>query len=121
MSGVEPMSTPVSRDSAPHYPWGAGCEGWRLVDSSAWTVIEERVPAGAAEVRHFHERARQFFYVLTGVAWLEIEGLTHRLPAGSGLEVAPGQRHQFMNQSDQPVTFLVASVPSTQSDRINLV
>ncbi len=114
------MQTRVSRDSAPHYKWANVCDGWRLVDTAEFSIIEERVPPGAQEVRHYHEKARQFFYVLSGEATLEIEGSENRIVAGSGIEVAPGSKHKFMNKSDQDVVFLVTSVPSIKGDRINL-
>jgi len=81
-------------------------------------VITERVPVGEMEERHQHSCARQFFYILTGVAVMEIEGLTHGLQAGQGIEVPPGIAHQFRNESDSDVLFLVASVPSSRGDRL---
>ncbi|MFQ3230756.1 MAG: mannose-6-phosphate isomerase-like protein (cupin superfamily), partial [Reinekea sp.] len=38
------------------------------------SVIQERVPTGCSEVRHYHTQAEQFFYILTGVASMELEG-----------------------------------------------
>jgi len=111
------MDTPTSRENSPHYAWGAVCDGWRLLDSGDLTVIEESVPPGAAERRHFHRFARQFFYVLEGEATLEIEGREHRVTKHQGIEVAPGQHHQFLNRSTTDVTFLVISSPATKGDR----
>lgn len=111
------MSVPVSRAAAEHYAWGAGCDGWHLVRAAGLSVIEERMPPGAAEVRHRHRAARQFFYVLAGVLELEVEGTVHRLGAGSGIEVAPGAAHQTMNRGDGPVDFLVVSQPPSHGDR----
>jgi quercetin dioxygenase-like cupin family protein len=113
-------TAPVSRSSAPHYKWASVCDGWRVTDSPGLSVVEERVPPGAGEVRHYHNEARQFFYVLSGAATLETEGRKHEIPAGSGLEVAPGVQHKFMNNSDHDVVFLVISAPSTKTDRINV-
>jgi quercetin dioxygenase-like cupin family protein len=47
-------------------------------------------------LRHYHSEARQFFYVFSGTAVLETEGKKHRIPAGSGMEVAPGVQHKFI-------------------------
>ncbi len=113
------MSAPISKATAPHNVWGGVCDGWCLVNQPGLSVIEERVPAGIAEVRHYHKLARQFFYVLTGEATLEVEGVEHTLPAGSGLEVAPGERHRFMNKGAVVVTFLVISAPTTVGDRFD--
>ncbi|MGB6869589.1 MAG: cupin domain-containing protein, partial [Acidobacteriaceae bacterium] len=81
---------PVSVETAEHYVWGErqgpACDGWHLVRSEGLSVIEERMPAGAREERHFHARARQFFYVLDGELTLEVEGREHGLGAGQGME-----------------------------------
>lgn len=81
------------------------------------SVIQERMPSGAAEVRHRHLRARQFFYVLGGQLELEVEGTRHRLEAGTGLEITPGAAHQAANRSTDDVMFLVVSQPPSHGDR----
>jgi len=113
-------TAPVSRSSAPHYTWAKICDGWRLIDTPGLSVVEERVPPSAEEVRHYHNETRQFFYVLSGAATVETQEREHEIAAGSGLEVAPGVQHKFMNRSDQDVVFLVISAPSTKADRIDV-
>lgn len=54
----------ISKDTAEHYTWGGNCDGWHLVKNAELSIIEERMPSGTAEVRHFHQRAQQFFYIL---------------------------------------------------------
>jgi len=109
----------VSKSTAPHYTWASVCDGWRLADTPGLSVVEERVPPSSEEVRHYHNEARQFFYVLSGSAVLEMEGQEHGVPAGSGIEVAPGVQHKFLNRSEQDVVFLVISAPSTKKDRVD--
>jgi quercetin dioxygenase-like cupin family protein len=108
-------TAPVSKSTAPHYVWASVCDGWRLIDTPGLSVVEEGVPPGAEEMRHHHNEARQFFYVLSGAAVLQMEGREHQISAGSGIEVAPGVRHKFMNRSDHDVVFLVISAPSNKS------
>jgi quercetin dioxygenase-like cupin family protein len=113
-------TAPVSKSSAPHYIWASVCDEWRLIDTPGLSLVETRVPPGAEEVRHYHNQARQFFYVISGTATLETEGSEHRISTGFGIEVAPGVRHKFMNRSDQDLVFLVISAPSTKADRIDV-
>lgn len=108
---------PISTDSAHSYGWGDGCTGWHLVRSQGLSVIEERMPPGTREVRHWHARARQFFYVLHGTLTIEVEGETHVLPARSGIELPQGTAHQVSNDSDADVEFLVISEPPSHGDR----
>ncbi len=111
------MNAPISRDNAAHYVWGTGCDGWHLVRSRNLSVIQERMPPGTSEIRHRHERARQFFYVLSGVLTIECDDRSHRLEAGNGLEVRPGTWHQARNESGSEVDFLVISQPPSHGDR----
>ena len=113
------MANPItSSKTAEHYTWGENCDGWYLVRTDALHIIEERMPPGTSEVRHFHERARQFFYVLQGELTIEVEGEHIVLSNGEGMEIAPGERHQVLNRSNEPVRFLVTSQPPSHGDRI---
>lgn len=109
----------ISIENAEHYVWGEVCDGWHLVKSDALSVVHERVPPGGQEIRHVHQAARQFFFVLSGVATLEVGTVVHTLHAREGLEVAPREPHQFRNEGTAPVEFLVISHPSTGGDRVN--
>ena len=110
----------ASIENAEHYTWSNICDGWHLLKRDDLSVIQERVPAGAAEIMHYHNRARQFFYVLEGEGEMVFEDKTIRLKKGQGIEIAPQVKHQFKNQSDADVHFLVISIPSTRGDRVNL-
>jgi len=109
---------PASRATAEHYIWGDHCDGWHLVKTETLSVIEEQMPPGTSEVPHYHERAEQFFFVLSGEAVMEVDGHKTRLSAREGLQVLPGARHQMQNVSKAPVQFLVISQPPSHGDRI---
>ena len=109
----------MSIDNAEHYVWGEICDGWHLLKRDDMSVIQERVPAGGAEVMHYHEVARQYFYILEGEGTMVFEDHEVTLTKGQGLEIAPLVKHQFKNRSQTDVHFLVISVPSTRGDRVN--
>jgi len=106
--------------TAEHYLWGEGCDGFRLVNRPDLSVIQERIPPGLGEVRHYHERARQCFFILSGRLEIEVGEEVHRLGQGDALEVAPGEAHRVRNQAEADALFLVISAPTTQGDRVNL-
>jgi mannose-6-phosphate isomerase-like protein (cupin superfamily) len=106
-----------NRATAPHYVWGQICDGWRLLDRQDLSVIQERIPPGAGEVRHRHGRARQLFFVLTGQLQIHREGASWDLQPGDALEVPPGQLHRVHNAAATEAVFLVISAPSTRGDR----
>jgi mannose-6-phosphate isomerase-like protein (cupin superfamily) len=110
----------VSIENAEHYVWGGNCDGWHLLKHDDMSVIQESVPAGSTEVMHYHEMSRQFFYILEGEAVMVFENHQVPLRKGEGIEISPRVKHQFRNQSDDIVHFLVVSVPATRADRINL-
>jgi mannose-6-phosphate isomerase-like protein (cupin superfamily) len=110
----------VSIETSEHYGWGGVCDGWHLLRDGALSIIQERVPPGAGEVRHYHGRAQQFFYVLSGAATLEFERHSVTFEAGQGVHVPPGVEHRFANRSSGDVVFLVISSPPTAGDRIDI-
>ncbi len=104
--------------SAEHYPWGEGCQGWHLARSERLSVIQEEMPLGTEEVRHYHHHAEQFFFVLAGQAVLELDGHEHYLGPQDGLHVPAGKPHQLRNQASQTLSFLVISTPPSHGDRV---
>ena len=109
----------ISTEIAPHYTWGEVCDGWVLQDRSDLSVIQERVPPGAGEHEHFHQKANQFFFILSGEATIESPERKVFLKAGQGLEVPAKIKHRFVNHSATDVHFLVISSPTTRGDRVN--
>jgi mannose-6-phosphate isomerase-like protein (cupin superfamily) len=109
-----------SIENAEYYVWGEICDGWHLLKRADMSVIQERVPASGAEVIHYHQVARQFFYILEGEGTMVFEDHEVVLKKGQGLEIPPLIKHQFMNRSNADVQFLVISVPSTRGDRVVL-
>ncbi len=110
----------ISTENAEHYIWGEVNDGWHLLKREDMSVIQERVPAGGAEVMHYHNTARQFFYILEGEGTMVFEDREVTLSNGQGLEIPPPVKHQFRNRSNADVHFLVVSVPTTRGDRINV-
>ncbi len=110
----------ISKDNAEHYVWGENCDGWYLLNRKDMLVIHEKMPPGAAEARHFHSISRQFFFVLSGVLSMELEGEIHAVKALQGLEIPPGSKHQASNNTASPVEFIVISHPTTRGDRSDL-
>lgn len=108
----------INKDRAEHYTWGDGCDGWHLVRGETLSVIQERMPPGTAEVRHLHQEARQFFFVLEGALTIELAGQRRTLHAHQGIEVPPGVPHQVLNESQRPAEFLVISQPPSHDDRV---
>jgi mannose-6-phosphate isomerase-like protein (cupin superfamily) len=115
------MTTMIQNtDNAEHYQWGQVCDGWRLLNRSELSVIQERIPPGAGEITHFHHRARQLFFVLSGTLQIQLGEQRFHLSTGDSLEVPPLAHHHVHNEGSVDATFLVVSAPTTQGDRVNV-
>jgi mannose-6-phosphate isomerase-like protein (cupin superfamily) len=114
------MAKVTSIQTAEHYAWGDGCDGWFLSKDEGIHIIQERMPPGASERRHVHNRSRQFFYVLRGELTLELESENVGMRAGEGLEIKPGVAHMARNTSNHDAEFIVISFPPSHTDRTNI-
>ena len=110
----------VSKENAEHYVWGGNCDGWHLMRSETLSVIQECMPPGATATEHSHERARQFFFVLSGRLAMAMDGEVRHIGSQQGLEIAPGVRHHAFNDSMESVEFVLCATPPAKGDRINL-
>jgi mannose-6-phosphate isomerase-like protein (cupin superfamily) len=110
----------INKDTARHYLWGEGCDGWDLLMAEGLNIIQERMPPGTSEVRHYHQSARQFFFVLSGTVTVEINGQREVLQQHQGIEVLPGIPHQVFNESENDVEFLLIAHPPSRGDRVLL-
>jgi mannose-6-phosphate isomerase-like protein (cupin superfamily) len=108
----------VNTANTEHYNWGNMCEGWHLVKNDGLSIIQEKMPPGTSEVKHYHEKSRQFFYILSGVASIEIQDKTYILHPLDGIEIPPLIPHQMQNNSSGELSFIVVSQPKSHGDRI---
>lgn len=76
------------------------------------------MPAQTSEVKHYHQQSRQFFFVLTGTATIEIDGKEIVLNTQEGVEVPPLVPDQMFNKSNDDIEFLVISQPISKGDRV---
>lgn len=107
----------INPENAPHYTWGQGCDSWVLVENEGLSIKKERMPAHTREVRHFHQTAQQFFYILEGSATFYIADQKMVVQAPNGLQISPQTPHYIANETKLPLVFLVISQPSTLHDR----
>lgn len=114
------MSDIVSESTAEHYVWGGDCDGWHLLKTPGLSVIKERMPPSRAEVRHYHEHAHQFFYILSGQATLEVDGCIRKLKPHEAYSIPPKTPHKLTNEETQELIFILVSSPMSHGDRVVL-
>lgn len=76
------------------------------------------MPAGTSEIRHYHNRSKQFFFILSGIMTIEVEGIEYSIKEHEGIEVLPTVPHQVFNKSEDEIEFLVISQPNTRNDKV---
>lgn len=108
------------KKSSEHYVWGENCDGWHLLKTDSLSVIQERMPPNASEALHYHQKAQQFFYILSGCATFEVEGETFEVSTNEGFYIEPYKKHKIKNNSDVDLHFLVISEPKAHGDRTNI-
>ena len=108
------------RENSEHYQWGAACDGWHLHQSDTLSIIQEKMPPGTSENLHYHEKAKQFFFILKGEATFEVEKETYQVREGQGIHIPPMKKHRILNHTDKPLEFTVTSEPTSHGDRIDL-
>ncbi|MBA4853792.1 cupin domain-containing protein [Emticicia sp. BO119] len=117
---MEKGFTAIDKQTASHYLWGDNCESWVLVDSAGLSVKQESMPGGAREKLHFHTYAQQFFYILKGTAIFYAKGERIVVDEQKGLLINPGTKHYIANETDEILSFLVISQPTTNQDRTTI-
>jgi mannose-6-phosphate isomerase-like protein (cupin superfamily) len=111
----------INTSNARHYRWGDDkCDGWSLLERHDLSVIQERVPPGGYEKRHYHQKSTQLFYILRGNAVMEKDGVRYEMKTGDSIVVEPGAQHKFMNVGSADVVFLVISSPESHGDRVEV-
>lgn len=104
-----------------HYVWGKNCDGWHLHKSDNLSVIQESMPCGASEELHYHNRAEQVFYILSGTATFEINGNTEMASLNESIHIPCKTLHKISNQHNEPLSFLLISQPKAQGDRVEII
>ncbi|RKO69233.1 cupin domain-containing protein [Sphingobacterium puteale] len=103
-----------------HYIWGERCDGWHLLKSDALSIIQEKMPPNTEESLHFHSKAQQFFYILSGTATFEVDDEIYSVEEGNGFHIQPNEIHRIFNRTANDLKFIVISQPKSHGDRTNL-
>jgi mannose-6-phosphate isomerase-like protein (cupin superfamily) len=119
-SKVGDINMIIDTHNAEHYHWGDQCDGWHFVKSDRLSVIKETMPSMTMEKRHYHEKAQQFFYILSGLATFEINGQIFTVMPGKGILIQPGAVHQILNNTGTDLEFIVVSEPKSHGDRVTV-
>lgn len=110
----------TSIKNAEHYKWGENCDGWHLLKSEDLSVIEELMPPGTSEVRHYHNQTQQVFYILEGIATFEIDDKKFEVKEKESIHIPKKTTHRISNLQLNDLRFIVVSQPKSHGDRVEV-
>lgn len=59
------------------------------------SLAEASLPAGCATDRHHHKASEEFYFILEGLALMEINGETREVGPGDAILIPPGSWHRI--------------------------
>lgn len=79
--------------------------------TSNLSLAEATLAPGQATERHRHEAAEEVYFVLEGIAEMELDGETGVLHPGDAVPIPAGCRHRIANPGPGTLRFLCACSP----------
>jgi mannose-6-phosphate isomerase-like protein (cupin superfamily) len=76
------------------------------------SLAEARVLVGGATLEHYHAKAEEIYYFLSGIGQIRLEEETKAVMAGDAIAIPPGKRHKLWNTGDEPLKFLCCCAPA---------
>ena len=110
----------INEGLAEHYTWGNNCEGSHLIKTNNLSVIQQRMLPNSTETSHYHTKAEQFFFILSGIGTMAFNKCVFTIPTNSGIYKPAGSKHRLSNQHNTDLVFTVTSTPPSHGDRIEI-
>lgn len=85
-------------------------------DVTSHSLAEVHIQPGNKSSKHFHKHSEESYFILSGVASVEINNTHHQLMPGEAVLLEPLDVHQISNQGDQELVFVAVCVPAWSPD-----
>jgi mannose-6-phosphate isomerase-like protein (cupin superfamily) len=85
------------------------------------SLAEARLPLGASTTPHYHPRAEEIYFILSGQGLMRLDQETTAVGPGDAIAIPPGLTHQITNIGGTPLTFLCCCAPGYEHDDTVLV
>lgn len=76
------------------------------------TVALVELMPGHASAPHFHREREESYFFLEGSGVAKIDGTEVEIGQGKMLTTTPGEKHEFLNNSESPLKYLVITAPA---------
>jgi mannose-6-phosphate isomerase-like protein (cupin superfamily) len=85
------------------------------------SLAEARLPPGASTTLHYHPRAEEIYYIVSGQGLMRLDHQTQTVGPGDAIAIPPGRVHQITNTGSEPLTFLCCCAPGYEHEDTVLV
>jgi mannose-6-phosphate isomerase-like protein (cupin superfamily) len=85
------------------------------------SLAEARVAPGQTTELHFHCRAEEIYYILSGAGRMRLGDEWREVGPGDAVAIPPGDVHQITNIGASELVFLCACAPGYENDDTVLV
>jgi mannose-6-phosphate isomerase-like protein (cupin superfamily) len=76
------------------------------------SLAEARLKPGISTKMHYHKAAEEIYYVLEGIARMEIEAESSIVGAQDAIVILPGKEHRITNIGNTDLVFLCCCAPA---------
>jgi mannose-6-phosphate isomerase-like protein (cupin superfamily) len=85
------------------------------------SLAEARLPVGAQTTAHYHQQTEEIYFLLDGVARMQIGDEFRDVRAGDAIAIPAGEVHQITNTGSIELRFLCICVPPYEHEDTVLV
>ncbi len=79
------------------------------------SLAEATIAAGEATREHFHPKAEEIYYILSGTGRMKIEGELRDVGPLDAIAIPPGARHKIWNTGNTPLVLLCCCAPGYEN------
>lgn len=89
---------------------------WELIAKANHSLAYVEIAKGKASRPHYHPKAEESYYIISGKARMVIGDETEFLMPGMSVLIPQNKTHQIFNDGQEPLVFLTICVPSWTPD-----
>ena len=90
--------------------------GLEAGDAKSHSLARVTIKPGKASAPHFHKISDESYFILSGTATMNIDGVEFSLQQGEAVLIEPLEVHQIHNFGDDDLVFLAVCVPAWHPD-----
>jgi len=80
------------------------------------SLAEATIAVGCATQEHYHPKAEEIYYILSGTARLKIDGELRDVGPLDAIAIPPVARHKIWNTGNAPLVLLCCCAPAYEND-----